>query len=37
VKKTPSGQPSTDEDVLQELALNYPLPKLIFDFARCPS
>src|SRR3954453_12294212 len=32
VKKTPSGQPSTDEDVLQELALNYPLPKLILDF-----
>ena len=32
LKKTPSGQPSTDEDVLQELALNYPLPKLILDF-----
>jgi DNA polymerase-1 len=32
VKKTPSGQPSTDEDVLQELALNYPLPKLILDY-----
>jgi len=32
VKKTPSGQPSTDEDVLQELALNYPLPKLILEF-----
>ena len=31
LKKTPSGQPSTDEDVLQELALNYPLPKLILD------
>ncbi len=32
LKKTPSGQPSTDEDVLQELALNYPLPKLILDY-----
>ncbi|HSS45905.1 MAG TPA: DNA polymerase I [Burkholderiales bacterium] len=32
VKKTPGGQPSTDEDVLQELALNYPLPKLILDY-----
>ena len=26
LKKTPSGQPSTDEDVLEELALDYPLP-----------
>jgi DNA polymerase I len=32
LKKTPGGQPSTDEDVLQELALNYPLPKLILDY-----
>jgi DNA polymerase-1 len=32
LKKTPSGQPSTDEDVLQELALDYPLPKLILDY-----
>jgi DNA polymerase-1 len=32
LKRTPSGQPSTDEDVLQELALNYPLAKLILDF-----
>ncbi|MGH8716142.1 MAG: DNA polymerase I, partial [Burkholderiales bacterium] len=32
VKKTPGGAPSTDEDVLQELALNYPLPKLILDY-----
>jgi DNA polymerase-1 len=31
-RKTPSGQPSTDEDVLQELALDYPLPKLILDY-----
>ncbi|VFM94954.1 MAG: DNA polymerase I [Candidatus Kentron sp. G] len=27
--KTPKGQPSTAESVLQELALDYPLPKLI--------
>ncbi len=31
-KKTPSGSPSTDEDVLQQLALDYPLPKLLLDF-----
>ncbi len=31
IKKTPSGEPSTDEDVLQQLALNYPLPKLILE------
>jgi len=31
LKKTPSGEPSTDEDVLQQLALNYPLPKLILE------
>jgi DNA polymerase I len=31
-KKTPSGQPSTDEDVLTELALDYPLPKLLLEF-----
>jgi DNA polymerase-1 len=30
-KKTPSGQPSTDEDVLAELAQDYPLPKLILE------
>ncbi len=29
LKKTPKGQPSTAEPVLQELALNYPLPKII--------
>ncbi|MCC5856083.1 MAG: DNA polymerase I [Idiomarina sp.] len=28
-KKTPKGAPSTAEDVLQELALDYPLPDLI--------
>ncbi len=27
--KTPKGQPSTSESVLQELALDYPMPKLI--------
>ena len=32
VKSTPKGQPSTDESVLQELAADYPLPKLILDF-----
>lgn len=31
LKKTPKGQPSTDESVLQELALTYPLPKLILE------
>ncbi|MGR8942186.1 MAG: DNA polymerase I, partial [Gammaproteobacteria bacterium] len=31
LKKTPKGQPSTDESVLQELALEYPLPKLILE------
>lgn len=33
-KKTASGTPSTDEEVLTELALNYPLPKLILDYRR---
>ncbi len=32
IKKTPKGQPSTEESVLQELALDYPLPKLILDY-----
>jgi len=31
-KKTPSGTPSTDEEVLQELALDYPLPKLMLEY-----
>lgn len=31
IKKTPKGAPSTAEDVLQELALDYPLPKLIIE------
>ncbi|MDA0237805.1 MAG: DNA polymerase I [Proteobacteria bacterium] len=29
LKKTPGGQPSTDEEVLQQLALDHPLPALI--------
>lgn len=32
LKKTPSGTPSTNEEVLQELALDYPLPKLILEY-----
>ncbi len=32
LKKTPTGQPSTAEEVLQELALDYPLPQLILDY-----
>ncbi len=31
LKKTPKGAPSTNEEVLQELALNYPLPKLLIE------
>lgn len=31
VKKTPKGQPSTAEPVLQELALDYELPRLILE------
>ncbi|CAB3786662.1 DNA polymerase I [Pararobbsia alpina] len=32
IKKTPSGSPSTDEEVLQKLAEDYPLPKLLLDY-----
>ncbi|MEE9331625.1 MAG: DNA polymerase I [Methylophilaceae bacterium] len=32
IKKTPSGKPSTDEDVLQQLALDYPLPKVLLAY-----
>ncbi len=32
LQKTPKGQPSTAEDVLQELALDYELPKLILEY-----
>ncbi|UUE09965.1 DNA polymerase I [Dickeya zeae] len=31
IKKTPKGAPSTNEEVLAELALDYPLPKLILE------
>ncbi len=31
-KKTPSGQPSTDEDVLAELAQDYPLPQILLEY-----
>ena len=31
VKKTPSGTPSTDEEVLQKLAEDYPLPKCLLE------
>jgi DNA polymerase-1 len=31
IKKTPKGAPSTAEAVLQELALDFPLPKLILE------
>ena len=31
IKRTPKGQPSTDESVLQELAEDYALPKLILE------
>lgn len=30
-RRTPGGQPSTAESVLQELALDYPLPRLILE------
>jgi DNA polymerase-1 len=33
--KTPKGAPSTAESVLQELALDYPLPQLILDYRAC--
>ncbi|MCO7226284.1 DNA polymerase I [Pleionea sp. CnH1-48] len=32
IKKTPKKQPSTAEEVLQELALDYPLPKVILEY-----
>lgn len=34
IKKTASGSPSTDEEVLSELALDYPLPKIILEHRR---
>jgi DNA polymerase I len=32
MRKTPTGQPSTAEDVLEELAATYPLPRLILEY-----
>ena len=32
IRKTPKGQPSTAEPVLQELAMDYPLPRIIIDY-----
>lgn len=32
IKKTPKGQPSTAEEVLQELALDYPLPQRVLEY-----
>ena len=31
-RKTPTGQPSTAEDVLEELAENYPLPRIVLEY-----
>ncbi|MFK7856446.1 MAG: DNA polymerase I [Granulosicoccus sp.] len=31
IRKTPKGAPSTAEDVLEQLAMDYPLPKLILQ------
>ena len=32
IKKTPKGAPSTSEEVLQELALEFPLPKKLMEY-----
>ncbi|HTX25035.1 MAG TPA: DNA polymerase I [Steroidobacteraceae bacterium] len=32
LRRTPTGQPSTAEDVLEELASSYPLPRLVLDY-----
>jgi DNA polymerase I len=32
VKKTPGGAPSTDEEVLQKLAEDFPLPKILLEY-----
>ncbi len=32
LKKTPGGAPSTDEETLEKLALDYPLPKIILEY-----
>src|SRR5579864_5434279 len=31
-RKTPTGQPSTAEDVLEELAASYPLPRIVLEY-----
>ena len=35
IKKTPKGQPSTAEPVLQELAHDYEIPQLIMEYRSC--
>ncbi len=35
LKKTMSGAPSTDEDVLAKLAEDYPLPKILLEYRGC--
>jgi DNA polymerase I len=35
LRKTPTGQPSTAEDVLEELAEDYELPRLIMQYRAC--
>ncbi|MCX7124374.1 MAG: DNA polymerase I [Gammaproteobacteria bacterium] len=35
IKKTPTGAPSTDEEVMQELAFDYELPKIISEYRQC--
>ncbi len=32
IRKTPKGAPSTSEEVLAELALDYPLPKVLLEY-----
>ncbi len=32
LRKTPKGQPSTAEDVLEELAASYPLPRTVLEY-----
>jgi DNA polymerase I len=32
IRKTPTGQPSTAEDVLEELAESYALPRIVLDY-----
>jgi DNA polymerase-1 len=32
IKKTPTGAPSTDEEVLQKLAEDFPLPKVLLEY-----